>query len=143
MRLSRVFGISPEFAARLDDAHVRTLRDLANAADLQELSERSQVSLDLLEEWQATARIKVAVARRRRKAIAVLVAVTAILLATIAVWSYKKGLSHRLDEAIPLYNLGNDRYDHGDYDDAIAEYRKAVALKPEDADYHDSLGNAL
>jgi len=94
MRLSRVFGISPEFAARLDDAHVRTLRDLANAADLQELSERSQVSLDLLEEWQATARIKVAVARRRRKAIAVLVAagrgiaaVAIALVGIVAAWA--------------------------------------------------------
>src|SRR5277367_6442777 len=140
MKLSHVFGISPEFAARLADAHVHTLQDLANTADLKVLSARSQVSVELLEHWRIAARSKVVVVRRRRKAVAVLVAVTVILIGTIAAWSYK---NDRRDKAVGHYNLGNDRRDEGDQDGAIAEYRKALALNPDFAAAHNNLGITL
>ena len=89
MKLSQVFGISPELAARLGDAQVCTVQDLANVADLKQLSERSLVSTDLLEQCQAKARTRIAADRRSRKPIKVLVVVTAILIAVIAAWSYR------------------------------------------------------
>ena len=137
MRLSQVFGISPEFAAQLEEAKVRTLRDLAVAGDLTVLSARSQVPLDLLEQWQADATLKVAGARRRRRALSGLVVVTALLLAAIAVWSYRRS------GATSHYNRGNALEDKGDYRAAIAEYRKALALRPNYTEAHYNLGTAL
>ena len=143
MRLSRIFGVSPEHAAQLEDANVRTLRDLANATDLAQLSARSHAPLDLLERWHALAQAKVAARRRRHRAAAVFAAVTAVLLSAIAVWSHKKGLSPRLDEAVAHYNRGNTLSEKREYDAAIAEYRKALTLNPDSAETHNNLGVAL
>jgi len=49
MRLSQVFGISPEYAAQLEQANVRTLRHLAATRDLAALSTRTHAPLELLE----------------------------------------------------------------------------------------------
>ncbi|RQS02533.1 tetratricopeptide repeat protein [Burkholderia sp. Bp9002] len=46
-------------------------------------------------------------------------------------------------EPVYLNNLGNMLRAHGRLDDAIAAYRRAVALKPDYADAHSNLGNAL
>ena len=143
MKLSQQFGVDPELAEQLEQAHVHTLEDLANVADLRELSARSQAPLELLERWQPAAKLKVVALRRRRGAVKLLVAFTAVLLAAIAVWSYKRGLSNRLDEAVNHYNRANALYDKGDYDRAIAEYRNALASKPDFANVHYNLAAAL
>lgn len=41
------------------------------------------------------------------------------------------------------HNLGNELYDKGDVDGAIAEYREALRLKPGSAGRHYNLGTAL
>ncbi len=41
------------------------------------------------------------------------------------------------------HNLGNALNDQGKLDEAIAEYREAIRLKPDDAEAHFNLGNAL
>jgi TPR repeat protein len=40
-------------------------------------------------------------------------------------------------------NLGNARYNKGDLDGAIAEYRTAISQQPNDPETHEGLGNAL
>ena len=49
----------------------------------------------------------------------------------------------RLDYAEAHYNLGNALYDQGKPDEAIAEYRTAIRLKPDFAVAHYNLGLAL
>jgi len=53
MKLSHVFGISPSSQQDWPMRHVHTLRDLAGVTDLPELSARSQLSLEWLEQWHA------------------------------------------------------------------------------------------
>ena len=45
----------------------------------------------------------------------------------------------------PMYhnNLGLALENKGEHDAAIAAYRKAIRLKPDEADYHNDLGVAL
>lgn len=69
MRLARVFGISPEYAAQLEKASVRTALDLVEVADLAALSVRSQTPLTMLEQWRTSAKAMVTNSRRRRKAV--------------------------------------------------------------------------
>jgi tetratricopeptide (TPR) repeat protein len=151
MRLSRLLDISSEDAAQLEQSNVRTPLDLANTRDLTELSMRSRVPLNLLEQWQASAQVKLAAARRQRKAIALLVAVAAILLATMRVWvhrgsaiaEHKPPAAAKPDAAEVHYHLGVELDAKGDYQAAVAEYRKALAMKPDLADAHYRLGVEL
>src|SRR5258708_39391408 len=46
-------------------------------------------------------------------------------------------------DAETQFYLGNVLHDHGDLADAIASLHKAIALKPDFAEAHDSLGMAL
>src|SRR6266568_648650 len=137
MRLSRVFGISPEYAAQLERANVRTLQDLANITNLAGFSVQSHAPLDLLEQWRASAEVQVAATRRRRKAISVLGVVTAVLLGTIAVWS------SRLYSAVAHYNRGNALSEKGKYDTAISEYEKSIGIRSNYARVHNNLCIAL
>ena len=46
-------------------------------------------------------------------------------------------------DALAHYNLGRVLAGKGQFDDAIAEYRKAIELDPNYADAHNNLGVAL
>ncbi len=89
-------------------------------------------------------------ARRRRKVAAVLVAFTAAMLGTAILWSQMKGHYVIHSEADSHIRLGFDlahpapsRSTAADYDGAIAEYRKAITLDPENSTAHFWLGYVL
>ena len=140
-QISRVFGVSPAYAERLMDSGVRTLGDLAAVSSIEELSARSGLPADWLAEWQAFSREKVAASQYRRKVAAILAVVALVSLASFVGWSYRK--AKRLAAARDATKSGNSYSERGNYDAAIAAYRKAIALKPDYMLAYSYLGLAL
>lgn len=143
MKLSHVFGINPEDAARLEGADIHTLEQLANCHSLSTLSARSGISVDRLKELSASAEIKLESSLHRQQILRYIGAVATIFLVLIVAWSHRKGLSPNLDRAVSDYNHGNKLYRQGDYNGAIRSYIDSLALKPNKADTHNNYGLAL
>jgi tetratricopeptide (TPR) repeat protein len=146
-RLSRLSSISPEHTVKLEQANARTFLAPANTRDLTDLNARNEVPLESIGQRQASPRVKQAAARPRRTVIALLAAVTALLLATLAVWAhwgaigeYTQTLALKPDSAEVHNKLGLALDRKGEYEAAIAEFRKALAVKPDLADAHYNLG---
>ncbi len=170
-RLSQLFGIGPEFAARLERIGIRTTIDLAKANNLEQVSARSEVPLTVLREWHQMAQLEVRTSRYRRKVVASLATVTGVFLLFLASWSfqqtsfapsdpygqaialYEKGYfaeaARIVDEALAheensadLHNLRGILYrEAGQTHAARAEYKKAVELDPSFSAAWNNLGN--
>ena len=82
-------------------------------------------------------------ARRKRKMTAVLAGFTAAMLGMTVLWSQMKGLYLTHSSSNTHYNLGFALAQRDNYDGAIAEYRKAIALEPHQPGAHNYLGYAL
>ena len=78
-------------------------------------------------------------ARRRVTLTSAVAAIGAILLGGLC---FGRGQEQPAD-AVAHYNLGVDLQAQGKLEEAVAEYRTAIRLKPDDADAHGNLGNAL
>ncbi len=94
--------------------------------------------------WVAFALADADSARCRRKLTAVLAAFTAAMLGATIVWSHVKGRYQIHAEANDHWRIGFDLAEaKRDYDGGIAEYRKAIALDPDNSVAHFWLGYAL
>lgn len=150
--LERVLDIDSRQAAQLHQVGIRTLRDLVKFTDLQELSARSGVPLELIQQWRLLAKQKLRSRYSRRVAIGVLLfALGALLLARLRSSggdSYSQ--AHRLfgngdytgaaqvldkalarEESAPLHNLRGLVYldsPQPNYDSAVHEFRRALSL---------------
>jgi tetratricopeptide (TPR) repeat protein len=82
-------------------------------------------------------------ARRKREMTAVLAGFTAAMLGMTVLWSHMKGLYLAHSSSNTHYNLGFALAQRDNYDGAIAEYRKAIALEPDDADARYNLDRLL
>jgi TPR repeat protein len=137
-KLSQMFGINPELAVQLEQAGIRTILDFAHISNLTDLSTRINTSVDILSQWQQLAKTEVTRAIYRRNVAMALAFLVASVLVLIGLWSYRRGLSPRYDEAIQHYNRGVALYQQGRLNDAIAEYTKALTLKP---DFREAIAN--
>src|SRR5216683_6414751 len=82
-RLSQVLGISPSYAARLEQSSVRTVFNLAQVESLQELSLHAQIPVEWLQRWQLLARQRVAATNYRRRVGLVLGGIAALVIGSV------------------------------------------------------------
>jgi tetratricopeptide (TPR) repeat protein len=78
--------------------------------------------------------------RRRIMTLALAVAAIAAIV-LVGLWSVNRW--KHMSDAIEHYNLAVDLQEQGKLEEAIAEYRESIRLKPNDATTHFNLGNAL
>jgi hypothetical protein len=70
-RLIDIFGVAPEIASKLEEADIRTARDLVVLSDLSQLSEKTGILVDELAPLQSRAAQEVNKSRRRRRHLAI------------------------------------------------------------------------
>ena len=171
-KLNQLFGIGPEFSARLERIGIRTTIELAKANNLEQVSARSGVPLTELREWHQMAQLEVRTSLYRRKVVATLATITVVLLSFLAFWSFREISYLTTDyyaQAVALYEEGNDAEATRMLDEAfargentadlhnlrgivyrgtsqpgraIAEYKEALKLDPGYASAWNNLGNA-
>lgn len=86
-KLVEMFGIVPGLASQLEQAGVRTVADLA-VAELPQLSEKSGVPVETLEQWQARSRAELSRGRRWRRGFATILVAVAGLFVVLGGWLY-------------------------------------------------------
>ncbi|HET8922538.1 MAG TPA: tetratricopeptide repeat protein [Candidatus Acidoferrum sp.] len=167
--LDLLFGVSANDAARLEEAAVRSVADLAAVQNLEELGTRAGISPSLLREWQRAAQAEVRAAQFRRRIAAILTALMLVLASWVtyrlvpskssatylrasALYKERKyaEAGRVLDDAFALrqntaelHNLRGMIYRRiHKTPDAITEFQKAVELDPSYDEAWNNLGNA-
>jgi tetratricopeptide (TPR) repeat protein len=140
-QLSNVLGIFPSYAEQLERCGVYSLADLAKVPNVEKLSVDSGVPGDWLQQWKVFAEQKVAALEYRRKSTLVLAIAGVVLLGFALAWLLWS--VSRLRSANVHFELGNSLYGKGEHDQAIAEYEKALAIKPDYAEAHNNFGVVL
>lgn len=167
--LDLLFGVSANDAARLEEAAVRSVADLAAVQNLEELGTRAGISPSLLLEWQRAAQAEVRAAQFRRRIAAILTALMLVLASWVtyrlapskssatylrvsALYKERKyaEAGRVLDDAFALrqntaelHNLRGMIYRRiRKTPDAITEFQKAVELDPSYDEAWNNLGNA-
>jgi TPR repeat protein len=125
-KLVEVFGISPEYAIKLEQVGIRNLEDLAKTSEISNLSQQTSVPIDLLKQWYGFAKSELeGAASDRWKKVALIATVVAMLLADIVLWSLVVSLSA---DPIDHYYRGQYLLDEGKFSDAVSEFKKAATL---------------
>jgi tetratricopeptide (TPR) repeat protein len=132
--LEQVLDIGPKYAAQFQSAGIRTVYELANSRDLQELSVRSEIPLEMVTQWRQQAESKIkAYGYRRKVLIAISLAAFLIIGSIFAVYVAPNKLYAR---AIALNNGGN-------YKDAVWLYDLVILLNPKFQLAYANKGGAL
>jgi tetratricopeptide (TPR) repeat protein len=125
--------IGPKYAQQFEQHGIRTVKDLARCENLPDLSSRTGVPLELVQEWHGLALRKVRASSYRHR-IAVLIAVIA---AAALGWELKH-LFRSLNSS-----QGDALYDQKQYAQALGKYNKAIELNPGSGDAYASKGLTL
>lgn len=121
-RLSQALAIGPKYVAQFEQQGVRTLDDLAKVQNLAELSLRTEIPLQMVQEWHDRAKQKLRAAKYRRR-IAVGIAVVVLLVVGWELRALRQSPSRLSDQA-------NALYDKGDYEEALKLYDKVIQKDP-------------
>ena len=133
-RLDQVLDIGPMYAERFQRNRIRTVKDLSKSDDLPDLSRRTEIPLELLQQWHVLALRKVKASRYRHR-IAILIAVVVVIALGLEVRS--------LFQYPHVASQGDELYDHGHYEEALERYDKAIELNPTFEVAYASKGSAL
>jgi tetratricopeptide (TPR) repeat protein len=134
--LDHLFGVSVNNAARLEEAEVHSVADLAAVQDLDNLSTRTGISVDLIREWHRTAQVEVHAARFRRRIGITLSAVIAVVAISIAYHVVRQ----RHSATTLTYLKASALYDQRKYDEAARVLDQAFARKENTAELHNLRG---
>jgi len=133
-RLDQVLDIGPKYGERFERNGIRTLTDLARSHDLPDLSLRTEIPAELVQQWHTLAVQKIKAARYRH-AIGALIA--AVVVAAL-------GFEFRTFFRSPdIASQGDALYDQGRYEEALARYNKAIELNPNSGIAYGGRGSAL
>jgi tetratricopeptide (TPR) repeat protein len=120
--LDQVLDIGPKYGAEFARAGIRTVYDLAQCHDVQELSLRSGIPLELVTQWRQQAEININASRYRRN---VSIGIFAVPLLIAIVYAYvvlRPEYARRItSQADALSNSGN-------YEQAVKRYKWAILL---------------
>lgn len=108
-KISKLFGVGPEYAAQLEECGIRTILDLAQAEDLEELSACADIPHELLLDWKLRAQREVPAWAFRRKLVIGLSGVAVALGAIVIIWSSQRTPSpaqRAYEQALMLYRGG-------------------------------------
>jgi tetratricopeptide (TPR) repeat protein len=133
-RLDQVMDIGPKYAQQFEQHGIRTVKDLARYENLPDLSSRTGVPLELVQEWHGLASRKVRASSYRHR-IAVLIAVSA---AAALGWELKD-----LFRSPNFFSQGDALYDQKEYAQALGKYDKAIELNPGSGDAYAGKGSTL
>ena len=122
-RLDQALAIGPMYLAEFERAGIRTVRDLATVESLPEVSGRTGIPLDLVQQWHEQAKAKIRASRYRRRVAIGIVAVALAILGWLLV-AYLRSpdrISAQADAAL----------DSGENARALALYDKVIRLAPQ------------
>ena len=109
-KISKLFGVGPEYAAQLEECGIRTVLDLAQVDDLDQLSSRADIPQELLLDWKLQAEREVPAWEFRRKLVIGLTGVAAVLGAVVIIWSSQRAptpAQRAYEQALTLYRGGD------------------------------------
>ena len=69
-----------------------------------------------------------------KRVLAIIIGVSILMLSATSAFAQMTAKDH--------FNRGNDYYEQGDYEKALASYKEAIRIKPDDVDAHGKLGLA-
>ncbi len=133
-RLDQVLDIGPKYAEQFERNGIRNVSDLAKYDKLDDLSLRTEIPLELLQQWHALAGQKLKASRYRHR-IAVLIAV----VVAVALGFEVRTLFRSPNQS----SQGDALYDKGQYAEAIEHYNKAIELNPVSEAVYANKGSAL
>lgn len=121
-RLGQVLNIGPKYAEQFDGGGIHTVMDLARSGNLPDLSARTGIPLELVQQWHVLALQKVKASRYTHRAILLIVVVITLALG----WEVKTFF--RRAPGLPF--KGDAFYNQGLYAKALEQYTKDTEKKP-------------
>ena len=134
-RLDEVLDIGPKYAALFQQIGIRSITDLDNAKDIQELSRSAAIPLELIQQWRDQAHQIVSASRYRRR-FAIGVAGFVLLILGWVIASFH-------GSSLRLASRADALYKKGQYEQAIALYDKAIQKDPQYETAYANKGLAL
>lgn len=120
--LEQVLTIGPKYAAQFESAGIRTVNDLANSRDLQELSVRTEIPLEMVTQWHHQAESKIKAYRYQRKVL-IMISIVAFLVIGLVCAVIYIAPNKLYARAIALDNGGN-------YKEALWLYDAIIVINP-------------